>query len=93
MLVYYNDRMNTGRLGVRLLCDPPGVIESPARPDPHVVIHVGPSVEIRCERGDKAHTGVSVHGDVDIIPAGMRSRWILTSKKTLRAGGAGFGGI
>jgi hypothetical protein len=38
--------MNLGRLGVRLQVDPPGVLETTARPDPHIVIHVGSPVEM-----------------------------------------------
>jgi AraC family transcriptional regulator len=69
--------MHMSRLGVRLQIDPPGVLESAARPDPHIVIHVGVPVEIGCERRGQRHRGLSVHGDVDIIPGGMASRWIL----------------
>jgi len=69
--------MKLGRLGVRLQVDPAGVLESTARPDPYIVIHVGAPVEIGCERAGQMHRGVSVHGDVDIIPAGVASRWVL----------------
>jgi AraC family transcriptional regulator len=72
--------MNLGRLGARLLVDLPGVIETPAQADPYVLIHVGTPVEIGCERGGRAHRGVSVHGDVDIIPAGVASRWTLKKR-------------
>jgi hypothetical protein len=41
--------MNLGRLGARLLVDPPGVIETPAQADPYVLIHVGSPVEVGCE--------------------------------------------
>jgi AraC family transcriptional regulator len=69
--------MNHGKLGIRLQVDPPGVLETAAQPNPHIVIHVGLPVEIGCERGGQMHRGLSVHGDVDIIPAGVASRWIL----------------
>jgi AraC family transcriptional regulator len=69
--------MNLERIGARLLIDPPGVIETPAQADPYVLIHVGSPVEIGCERGGRSHIGLSVHGDVDIIPAGVESRWNL----------------
>jgi AraC family transcriptional regulator len=93
--------MNLGKLGMRLQTDPPGVMESAAPVDPHIVIHVGAPVEIGCERGERSHRGVSVHGDVDIIPAGMASRWILkkqdcalvvrVSQELLKEAAAGLG--
>jgi AraC family transcriptional regulator len=57
-------------------------MESPAGRDPVLVIHHGPPVEIGCERGNQAHRGLSVHGDIDIIPAGMASRWTLRKQDT-----------
>lgn len=74
--------MNRGRLTARLQTDPAGVLESPVRPDPVVVIHHGPSVEIGCERNGQLHRGLSVHGDIDIIPAGIASRWTLKKRDT-----------
>jgi hypothetical protein len=65
--------MNLSRLGVRFQVDAAGTLDTGARPDPVVVIHRGPPVEIGCERGGQAHFGVSIHGDVDIIPAGTRA--------------------
>jgi AraC family transcriptional regulator len=67
--------IRTDALAVRIASDPPGVIESLAARDPAIVIHMGPSVEIACRRGGQTHSGRAVHGDVDIIPAGMPSRW------------------
>ena len=69
-------------LSVRLLTDPPGVVDAPARPFPFVVIHVGPSVHITCDRGGHSHRGLAVHGDVDIVPAGVPSRWEMRDKDT-----------
>jgi len=69
--------MNQSRLGVRLLVDPAGILETPAQRDPIIVIHVGPPVEIECERGGQIHRGLHVHGDIDIVPVGLASRWIL----------------
>src|SRR5271156_2570073 len=69
-------------LTVRLLIDPPGVIEAPARPTVGIVIHVGPSVFIACDRGGRRHRGLSVHGDVDIVPAGVPSRWEIKETDT-----------
>jgi AraC family transcriptional regulator len=67
-------------LSARLLSDPPGVIEAPASPDAHVVIHVGPSVKIECKRGGQTHCGTAIHGDVDILPAHTESRWTLSER-------------
>jgi len=62
--------------------DPAGVTESPASRKAIVSIHMGPSVDIGCRRGGKYHRGLSVHGDVDIIPPGTPSRWELREKDT-----------
>jgi AraC family transcriptional regulator len=62
---------------VSVQTDPAGVIESPAPADPHLLIHIGQSVEIECERGGLRHRGMSINGDIDIIPSGVASRWIL----------------
>lgn len=74
--------MNTDfdNLTVSFRVDPPGVLETVSRPDPRIVIHFGAPVGIGCERGGLAHRGVAIHGDVDIIPAGVRSQWILGSR-------------
>ena len=62
---------------MRLQIDPAGVLESPTRPYPILIVHYGVPVEIDCERGGQTHRGISVHGDIDIVPAGMRSYWHL----------------
>jgi len=72
--------MNRGSLGVRLQVDPPGVLHAEARPDPVIVMHYGRPVEIGCERGGQGHFGLSVHGDVDIVPAGIASEWTLKKR-------------
>ncbi|HME09097.1 MAG TPA: AraC family transcriptional regulator [Bryobacteraceae bacterium] len=70
------------RLMVSLQVDPPGVYDFSGRPSPVVVIHVGPSVHIACQRDGRRHSGLSVHGDVDIVPAGVASRWEIRQKDT-----------
>src|SRR5579864_52294 len=60
---------------VRFRTDPAGVVEVPARDHPVVVIHVGPPVYIHCRRGPWSHSGLGVHGDIDIVPAGVPARW------------------
>jgi AraC family transcriptional regulator len=73
---------NPDQLQLRLATDPAGVIEVPVRPHPVIVIHVGPSVYIACDRGGLHHSGVSVHGDVDIVPVGLAARWELKDTDT-----------
>ena len=68
------------RVLVRLQSDPPGVIEAPAPVNPVVLVHVGPSVEIACDRGGRKYRGVTVHGDIDVIPPGVPSRWELAAR-------------
>jgi AraC family transcriptional regulator len=60
---------------VRFRTDPAGVVDVPARNHAVVLIHFGPSVYIHCRRGPSSHSGLAVHGDIDIIPAGITSRW------------------
>ncbi len=72
--------MAESKVAVRLQVDEPGILDVPARPDPHLVVHVGPPVRIACERDNKAHSGLSLHGNIDIVPPGVASRWILKSR-------------
>jgi AraC family transcriptional regulator len=74
--------MDSCNLSARLQTDPPGVVDAPSSPDPHIVIHVGPSVAIECQRGGHTHRGVAVHGDIDIVPAYTPSKWTLREKDT-----------
>ena len=67
----------------RFRTDPPGVVEVPARNHPVVVIHVGPSVYIHCRRGSWSHCGLSVHGDIDIVPAGIPARWEMKERDSV----------
>jgi len=76
------DRSQRHELKVLLLSDPAGVSVSPATRRTSVSIHVGTSVHIGCRRGGKYHWGLSVHGDIDIIPPGVVSVWELKEKDT-----------
>jgi AraC family transcriptional regulator len=69
--------VNLWPLTIRLQHEVPGVIEAPAPSDPHIVVHLGKSIDIECHRAGKRYRGKTVHGDVDIIPTGMASRWVL----------------
>jgi AraC family transcriptional regulator len=67
---------------VSLRSDPAGLLEMPGAPNTYVSIHVGPSVQMACRRGGSYHRGTVVHGDIDIIPAGLPSAWELTATDT-----------
>jgi AraC family transcriptional regulator len=43
---------------------------------------MGASVHVGCRRGGKYHCGLSVHGDIDVIPPDTPSRWELREKDT-----------
>jgi AraC family transcriptional regulator len=62
-------------LRVVLHADVAGVIEAPARPQPLISIHVGRPVRIESKHGDNKHSGLAIHGDIDIIPCGAPARW------------------
>src|SRR5215470_8445117 len=68
--------LKTRTLVARIASDPPGVIEDPGRHSgPAIAIHLGPSVHIHCSRAGQSHSGVAVHGDIDIVPPATPSRW------------------
>jgi len=69
-------------LTVRIATDQPEVIDAPARPGAGIVIHLGPSVDIACRRGSQSHRGLAVHGDIDIVPPDIASRWEVKQKDT-----------
>lgn len=52
-----------------------GLVEMPARPWSLVCLHVGPTVPAICRRGGRTHHGEEIHGDIEIIPAGMPCTW------------------
>lgn len=72
----------TDNLRVRLLSDAPGVLEVPAQARTVVAIHVGPPSFIACRRGGDSYQGTAIHGDIDIIPAGLPSIWELKDGDT-----------
>jgi AraC family transcriptional regulator len=75
--------VSTGaQLSARLQTDPAGILNASAKPNAAIVIHVGRSVHIACDRAGRRHQGKSVHGDVDIIPGGVPSRWELREDDT-----------
>lgn len=65
---------------LRLISDPPGVIEIPGLKNTIVSIHIGQPVQLACRRGGQSHRGLAVHGDIDIIPANTPSIWEIKEK-------------
>ena len=55
--------------------DPMGVVELSGVEDVLIGIHVGAASKLMCWRGGKQHSGMAVHGDIDIIPARTPMRW------------------
>ncbi len=60
---------------VSLNTDPPGSFQVPGQADTRVSIHSGLPVRIACRRAGVDYSGVSVHGDIHIIPAKTASVW------------------
>jgi AraC family transcriptional regulator len=52
-----------------------GVTRIDAMPYAIVCMHVGPSVEVVCDRGGKLRHGREVAGDLDVIPAHTPAAW------------------
>ena len=72
----------TDKVRVALLTDPPGLVEFSGSEKTHISIHVGPSVLMTCRHGDISHTGTAIHGDIDIIPAGLPASWEIKQRDT-----------
>jgi AraC family transcriptional regulator len=62
-------------LFVRMVVDPPGQIITEPAPRHRVAIHVGRSAYMTCRRGGLKHSGLAVHGDIDVIPAFTECIW------------------
>jgi AraC family transcriptional regulator len=59
-----------------------GLHTAPAQEVSRIVIHVGKTVAKECRRGEHSYAGLSVHGDLDIVPAGLDSKWVLKESDT-----------
>src|SRR5258708_2674481 len=70
----------TDNLRLLMMTDDPCVMESPAFLNTIVMVHVGTPANIACSRRDERHRGTAIHGDIDIIPSGTASRWILEDR-------------
>jgi AraC family transcriptional regulator len=74
------DRSNA--LHVALRSDGPGVVEVPELDVPRVAVYVGRPVRLDCRHGAEHHSGLAIHGDIDIIPERMPSRWEMKKADT-----------
>lgn len=72
-------------LRLRILTDSPGVIKIPGLRNTTVSIHLGRPINAFCRRMGYSHRGTVVHGDIEIIPAGVPSSWEITEKDTYLA--------
>jgi AraC family transcriptional regulator len=72
----------SSHLRVILQADAAGVVEAPSRTRSVVAIHVGRPVRLECRHGNERHSGLAIHGDIDIIPSGMPARWEMKETDT-----------
>jgi AraC family transcriptional regulator len=62
-------------LRVMLKSDGPGLVEVPELEVPRVAVYIGRPVRMDCSHGVQHHSGLAIHGDIDIIPDRIASRW------------------
>lgn len=62
-------------LQIAVRSDGPGIVEVPALNVPRIAIYAGRPVRLTCRHGGQSHSGLAIHGDIDIIPDGMSSSW------------------
>ncbi len=62
--------------------DGPGIVETPGSRRPIVAVHLGRPVRLECRHGAERHAGVAIHGDIDIVPAGVPARWEMNETDT-----------
>lgn len=64
-----------GGFVAQLRSDSSGRLDVPELTQALVSVHVGRAAKMSCRRGGLSHTGMAVHGDIDIIPACTAARW------------------
>jgi AraC family transcriptional regulator len=74
------DRSNGLRVVLR--SDGPGVVEVPELDVPRLAVYVGHPVRLDCRHGSEHHSGLAIHGDIDIVPDRMPSRWEMKEPDT-----------
>lgn len=52
-----------------------GVVELPVLPRALVSIHIGRAVHLKSTHGNKQHSSLAIHGDIEIVPSGVPVRW------------------
>ncbi len=60
---------------IMLRSDGPGVVEVPELEVPRIAVYIGKPVRLNCRHGAQSHSGLAIHGDIDIIPDRMASSW------------------
>jgi len=69
-------------LRVILMADGPGIAELHGDEFQRIAIHVGRPVRLNCQHGTKRHSGVAIHGDIDLIPSATTARWEMKETDT-----------
>src|SRR5215471_1202792 len=69
-------------LRVMLLSDGPGIAELQADEFQRIAIHVGRPVRLNCNHGAKRHSGLAMHGDIDLVPSCTNARWEMKETDT-----------
>jgi AraC family transcriptional regulator len=77
-----DSRAHSDLIRVILQLDGPGVVENPGLTRPVVAVHVGPPVRLECRHGREKHVGLAIHGDIDVVPAGVFARWEMKQTDT-----------
>jgi AraC family transcriptional regulator len=72
--IFEQDRTRGGFVA-QLRSDSSGRLDVPELTQALVSVHVGRAAKMSCRRGGLSHTGMAVHGDIDIIPACVAARW------------------
>jgi AraC family transcriptional regulator len=72
----------TENLRLSLISDQPGIVEFLGSPRVVVSLHVGTSVAVDCRRGGERHRGITIHGDLEIIPPNLGGVWELKARDT-----------
>lgn len=69
-------------LRVILQSDVAGVVEKPGLRNPTIAIHYGRPVRLACHHGNQRYNGLAIHGDVEVVPAGVPARWEMKETDT-----------
>lgn len=70
-----NGKIKGVAVDLQVRWDRKGQMQMPAAEAVIVVVHIGTPAKLICHRDGRRFSGTSVHGDIDIIPAGVPHRW------------------